>query len=166
MNNMIRAEGGATFSMMALSLGAILNMILDPIFIFTLGMGIKGAAWATITGQIISTVFLLSYYFRDKCQVHLRPSKFKPTRKVYTEIFKIGIPTLLRQVLISLSMGLINSAAMVYGDAAVAAMGVSMRVLSMAYYVTFGYLQGFMPVVGYNYGAKLFARVRSLFHSQ
>lgn len=160
MNNMIRAEGGATFSMMALSLGAILNMILDPIFIFTFDMGIKGAAWATITGQVISTVFLLSYYFKGKCQVHLRPSKFKPTVQVYTEIFKIGIPTLLRQVLISLSMGLINSSAMVYGDAAVAAMGVSMRVLSMAFYVTFGYLQGFMPVVGYNYGAKLFGRVK------
>lgn len=160
MNNMIRAEGGATFSMMALSLGAVLNMILDPIFIFTLGLGVKGAAWATITGQIISTIFLLSYYIRGKAQVPLKLSKFKPSKLVYGEIFKIGVPTLLRQVLISLSMGLINSAAMVYGDSAVAAMGVSTRVLSMSFYITFGYLQGFMPVVGFNYGAKLYDRVK------
>ncbi len=141
MNNMIRAEGGATFSMLALSLGAIINMILDPIFIFTLNMGIEGAAIATIAGQVISTVFLLSYYFRGQCQVHLKLSKFEPTLEMYSEIFKIGIPTLLRQVLVSLSLGLINSAAMVYGDQAVAAMGVSMRVLAMSFYVTFGYLQ-------------------------
>ena len=160
MNNMIRAEGGAKYSMMALSLGAIINMILDPIFIFTLNMGIRGAAIATITGQIISTVFLLSYYFRGQCQVHLKLSKFDPSLKMYLEIFKIGIPTLLRQVLVSLSLGLINSAAMVYGDQAVAAMGVSMRVLAMSFYVTFGYLQGFMPVVGYNYGAGLHLRVK------
>jgi len=160
MNNIIRAEGGATFSMMALSLGAVLNMILDPIFIFGFGLGVKGAAWATITGQIISTGFLLSYYLRGKCQVPLKLSKFKPSKLVYGEIFKIGVPTLLRQVLISLSMGLINSAAMVYGDSAVAAMGVSTRVLSMSFYITFGYLQGFMPVVGFNYGAKLYDRVR------
>jgi len=159
MNNMIRAEGGAMYSMMALSLGAGLNMILDPIFIFVLDMGIEGAAWATITGQIISTAFLLRYYLTGKCQIKLKVSQFKPSKALYTEIFKIGIPTLLRQVLISVSMGLINSAAVVYGDSAVAAMGVSMRVLSMAFYVTFGYLQGFMPVVGYNYGAKLFDRV-------
>ncbi|WP_430883140.1 MATE family efflux transporter [Fusibacter sp. JL216-2] len=161
MNNMIRAEGGATFSMLALSLGAIINMILDPIFIFTLNMGIEGAAIATIAGQVISTVFLLSYYFRGQCQVHLKLSKFEPTLEMYSEIFKIGIPTLLRQVLVSLSLGLINSAAMVYGDQAVAAMGVSMRVLAMSFYVTFGYLQGFMPVVGYNYGAKLQERVKT-----
>ncbi len=159
MNNMIRAEGGAKFSMMALSLGAGLNMLLDPLYIFTFNMGIEGAAWATITGQIVSTVFLLSYYMRGKCQVPLKVKNFKPSGKLYSEIFKIGIPTLMRQVLISVSMGLINTSAIVYGDAAVAAMGVSMRVLSMAFYVTFGYLQGFMPVVGYNYGAKLYDRV-------
>ncbi len=88
MNNMIRAEGGATFSMLALSLGAIINMILDPIFIFTLNMGIEGAAIATIAGQVISTVFLLSYYFRGQCQVHLKLSKFEPTLEMYSEIFQ------------------------------------------------------------------------------
>lgn len=160
MNNMIRAEGGATYSMMALSLGAIINMILDPVFIFTLDMGIKGAAIATIAGQVISTVFLLSYYLRGQCQVPLKLKKLEPTIEMYSEIFKIGIPTLLRQVLVSLSLGLINSAAMFYGDQAVAAMGVSMRVLAMSFYVTFGYLQGFMPVVGYNYGARKHKRVK------
>ncbi len=160
MNNMIRAEGNPKYSMIALSAGAIINIILDPIFIFTLGYGVQGAAIATVIGQVCATGILLSYYLRGKSLVHIGLKYVKPSKEIYTEVLKIGVPSFARQVLISISMGMLNSAAMVFGDAAVAAMGVIMRVFSMALYVAFGFIQGFMPLAAFNYGAKKFDRLK------
>jgi putative MATE family efflux protein len=160
MNNMIRAEGNAKYSMIAISLGAALNIILDPVIMFGFGMGVKGAALATVIGQAISTIFLVSYYISGKSYVKISVKKFNPSIKIYSEMLKIGVATLARQGLASLSMGLINTACKPYGDAAVAAMGVTLRVFCVAMYVVLGYNQGFQPVAGYNYGAKKYMRLK------
>ncbi len=162
MNNMIRAEGNAKFSMIAISLGAILNIVLDPVFMFGFNMGIEGAAVATVIGQGISTVFLASYYFSGKSVVKVMIRKISPSIKMYSEIMKIGLATLARQALASLSMGMINSAAKVYSPAAVASMGVSLRVFAMSMYIVFGFNQGFQPIAGYNYGAKKYHRLKEV----
>lgn len=160
LNNMIRAEGNAKYSMFAISLGAGLNIILDPIFMFGLNMGIKGAALATVLAQIISFIFLIRYFISGKSYIKIGIKYFTFSKKIYAEIMKIGIATFVRQALSSLSLGLINVAAMPYGDAAVAAMGVALRVFSIGIFVVFGYSQGFQPVVGYNYGAKKYSRLK------
>ncbi len=159
MNNILRAEGNAKFSMIALSVGAILNIILDPLFIFTFNMGIRGAAVATVVSQVTSTLMLLSFFTGGKSYVKLKLKLVNHSLENYREIFKIGIPTFLRQFLMSLGMGLLNTAAMPYGDAALASIGVTNRVFSLAAMVLFGYSQGFQPVAGYNYGAKRFDRL-------
>ncbi|GAA0743384.1 MATE family efflux transporter [Clostridium oceanicum] len=159
LNNMIRAEGNAKYSMIAISLGAILNIVLDPIFMFTFKLGINGASLATVVAQGISTFFLIMYYIRGKSYVKISLKRFRPSLSIYKEILKIGVATLGRQSLSSLSMALMNIAAKPYGDAAVASMGIVLRVISIAMFVIFGYNQGFQPVVGYNYGAKRYDRV-------
>ncbi len=160
LNNMIRAEGNAKYSMFAISLGAGLNIILDPILMFGFDMGIRGAALATVLAQGISCIFLIRYFISGKSYIKISLKYVTLSRKIYTEIMKIGIATFARQALSSLSLGLINVAAMPYGDAAVAAMGVTLRVLSIGIFVIFGYNQGFQPVVGYNYGAKKYNRLK------
>ncbi|SHK03962.1 MATE family efflux transporter [Paramaledivibacter caminithermalis] len=160
LNNMIRAEGNAKYSMFAISLGAGLNIILDPVFMFVLDMGVKGAAFATVLAQMISFIFLIRYYISGKSYIKISIKNFTFSQKIYTEVMKIGIATFTRQGLSSLSLALINVAAKPYGDAAVAAMGVTLRVISIGVFVVLGYNQGFQPVAGYNYGAKKYNRLR------
>lgn len=159
MNNMVRAEGNAPLSMVAMITGAVLNIALDPIFIFTFNLGITGAAIATVIAQGISTIILLGYYMSGKSYIHLNLRNLKPSRKIYGEILKIGSPSFIRNFLASFSVALINLAAKAYGDAAVASIGLTFRVLILGMFPLFGYAQGFQPVVGFNYGAKKFKRV-------
>ena len=159
MNNLLRAEGSIKMSMIGISLGAILNIIFDPIFIFTLGMGVKGAAVATVLAQAISTSVLAAYYVSGKSLLVIRPEYFTPSRKIYGEIVKMGIPTILRQGLVSVSMGFFNVVAGRYGDAAIAALGIVLRVSMPGLMVIFGFGQGFQPVAGFNYGAKRYDRL-------
>jgi len=159
LNNMLRAEGSALTSMFGLILGAVLNIILDPIFIFGLDMGIGGAALATILAQAITSAFLLSYYLRKKTIVQIHRKHFKPSRQIYTETFKIGTPTLIRQLLASFAIGIMNNAAAQYGTEAVAAIGIVSKIFMLGFYALMGYAQGFLPVAGFNYGAKKYDRV-------
>jgi putative MATE family efflux protein len=159
MNNLVRAEGNAQRFMVAMVSGALLNVALDPIFIFGFGMGIKGAAAATVISQSVSTVIILEYFVRKKSFTNLSIRLFRFSLHIYSEIFKIGLPTFLRQFLSSFSVALLNNAAGAFGDHAVAAVGITMRVLMLGMMVLFGYGQAFQPVAGYNYGAKKFSRV-------
>ncbi|GMQ57895.1 MATE family efflux transporter [Vallitalea sediminicola] len=159
LNNLLRAEGSSIISMFGLMLGAILNIILDPIFIFVFDMGIAGAALATIIAQAITTIFLLSYYIRKKSLIPMKLSMFKPSKKIYNQILTIGLPTLIRQLLASFSIGLLNKAATGYGTEAVAAIGIVSKVFMLGFYGLLGYTQGFLPVAGFNYGAKKYQRV-------
>lgn len=160
MSNTIRAEGNSKYSMIATCIGGVINIILDPIFMFEFGMGIKGAAVATVISQIVSFVFLLRYYYSKKSYIKLGIKFFKPTFNMFFEILKIGIPIFVTQVLASFALGFMNLGAKPYGDAAVAAMGIVFRVMSIGFYIVFGIGQGFQPVAGYNYGAKNFTRLK------
>lgn len=163
LNNILRSEGKAALAMIGLCTGGILNIILDPIFIFTLKMETAGAALATLISQCISFVILLVMFLFRKSNINisLKNISFKP--KTYAEIIVTGMPSLSRQGLASVATVLLNTAANPYGDAAIAAMSIATKVAMLVLCVCIGIGQGFMPVAGYNYGAKMFDRVKKAF---
>jgi len=152
-NNLLRSEGSAKYSMIGMAIGSILNIILDPIFIFVFGWGIAGAAIATTLSKIVSTAILLSFYFRKQTILRISLKDFKPSIDIYREILKVGIPTFLRQMLVSVSIGILNNAASDISTDLVTAIGIITRVTMIPMYIAFGFGQGFQPVAGYNYGA-------------
>lgn len=160
MNNIVTSEGAAKTTMCALLLGAILNIGLDPIFIYVLEMGVAGAAIATAISQLVSTLVYLNHVLRKKSAFTFSVREFAPTKQMMAEILKIGVPTLTFQLLTSLSIALINRAANGYGDAVIAGMGAVTRVTSMGTLVVFGFLKGFQPIAGFSYGAKKFDRLQ------
>ena len=160
MNNIVASEGAAKTTMCALLLGAVINIGLDPLFIYTFDMGVAGAAIATAISQFVSTLVYLTYILRKKSAFTFSIKDFIPTQQTFVEILKIGIPTLTFQLLTSLSIALINRASSTYGDAVIAGMGAVTRVTSMGTLVVFGFLKGFQPIAGFSYGAKNFKRLR------
>ena len=160
MNNIVASEGAAKTTMCALLLGAIINIGLDPLFIYTFDMGVAGAAIATAISQFVSTLVYLSYSFRKKSAFTFSIKAFEPTKQIFMEILKIGVPTLTFQLLTSLSIALINRASSGYGDPVIAGMGAVTRITSMGTLVVFGFLKGFQPIAGFSYGAKNFKRLR------
>lgn len=160
MNNIVASEGAAKTTMCALLLGAVINIGLDPLFIYTFDMGVAGAAIATAISQFVSTLVYLTYILRKKSAFTFSTKEFIPTQQTFVEILKIGIPTLTFQLLTSLSIALINRASSDYGDAVIAGMGAVTRVTSMGTLVVFGFLKGFQPIAGFSYGAKNFKRLR------
>ena len=159
MNNIVTSEGAAKTTMCALLMGAVLNIALDPIFIYVLDLGVAGAAIATAISQVVSTLVYLFYIFGKKSVFDFKIKNYCLSKEVASEIFKIGIPTLVFQILTSLSISLINNAAADYGDAAIAGMGVVTRLVSMGSLTIFGFIKGFQPIAGYSYGAKKFNRL-------
>ena len=160
MNNIVTSEGAAKTTMCALLTGAVLNIALDPLFIYVFDLGVAGAAIATAISQVVSTCVYLTYIFRKKSVFHFRVKDCTYTKETMSEIFKIGIPTLVFQILTSVSISLINNAAGDYGDSAIAGMGVVTRLISMGSLSVFGFIKGFQPIAGYSYGAKKFDRLR------
>jgi len=160
MNNIVTSEGAAKTTMCALLMGAVLNIALDPLFIYVFDLEVAGAAIATAISQVISTCVYLTYILRKKSVFHFRIKDCTYTKEIMSEIFKIGIPTLVFQILTSLSISLINNAAGDYGDSAIAGMGVVTRLISMGSLSVFGFIKGFQPIAGYSYGAKKFDRLR------
>ena len=160
MNNIVSSEGATKTTMCALLLGAILNIGLDPLFIYTFHMGVAGAAIATAISQMISTLVYFIYVLRKRSAFSFHIKYAAPTRELLIEILKIGIPTFVFQLLTSLSIALINRAAYRYGDAVIAGMGAVTRITSMGTLVVFGFLKGFQPIAGFSYGAKNFERLR------
>lgn len=154
LNNMLRSEGSAKYSMIGMAIGSILNIILDPIFIFTFGWGIAGAAIATTLSQVVTFIVLFSMYVRRKALIRISLKYFVPSMEIYREILVVGMPTFFKQLLISISIGLLNTAATKYGGTeALAATSVVVRVTMIPNYIIFGFGQGFQPVAGYNVGA-------------
>ena len=161
-NNILRAEGASGHSSIGQMIGAVLNIILDPIFIFGLNMGVTGAAVATVIAQAVSTIFLLGFYLARKGVLHpLRPSNFHPTRATYGALMVLGLPTFVRQILGSVSFGVLNNAAGAYGESAIAAISLTLRIFMLLFMAMIGLAQGLQPVVGYNYGARAIDRVRA-----
>ena len=164
LNNVLRAEGKAVLSMIGLIIGAVTNVVLDPIFIFALDMGITGAALATCLSQILGFVVLLFMFLSKRTIVRMRIGAISREMKVYWDIIKTGFPSFSRQILASLCTVFLNSAAYTYGgDSAQAALGVVQKMFMLAFSISLGIGQGYQPVLGYNYSAKFFARVRSAY---
>lgn len=163
LNNILRAEGKANLAMVGISIGGIINIILDPIFIFSFKLGISGAAIATATSQFISFIILFSFYLRRKTIVQFSIKKISRNINTYFIILKNGMPSFFRQGLASIATVALNFNAGNYGDSAVAAMSIVGRICMLIFCVVIGYGQGYQPVVGYNYGAKNYHRVKESF---
>lgn len=161
LNSQLRMQGNARYAMWGIISGALLNVILDPILIFACGLQLRGAALATVIGQIVSVAVLLAMcHFRATTGVRLRPRFFSLHWHYVREIVYGGSPSLSRQGLASISVILLNVAAAGYGDAAVAAMSIVSRVTMFVMAVIVGLGQGFQPFCGYCYGAALYNRLR------
>lgn len=163
LNNQLRFQGSAAYAVIGLSTGSILNIALDPLFIFVFDMGVAGASLATGLSQFISFCILV-YMDRKHAAVPVNFKNFKPSLYVFKEILRGGVPSLTRQSLTSVSTIMLNLLAGRYGgDAAIAAMSIVTRISMFASSAVIGFGQGFQPVCGFNYGAKLYDRVKKAF---
>ncbi len=167
LNNQLRLQGNARFAMVGIVSGAVLNIVLDPLFIFTLDMGVSGASLATAISQLFAWGLLLYGTTRPQC-IHLSLRDFRPSWHIYYEIFRGGLPSLFRQLFNSAAAVALNYSAALYAlpgqeASAVAAFAVVTRIMMFAFSTVLGFCQGFQPVCGFNYGARLYGRVRQSF---
>ena len=162
LNNQLRFQGSASYAMVGIVSGAILNIVLDPLLIFGLDLGVAGAGWATIISQFVSFCLLLRGCSKGS-NIHINFRNVKFQWHYYKMIIKGGLPSLARQSLASVATICLNHAAQPYGDAAIAAMGVVQRITMFGASTMLGFGQGFQPVCGFNYGAKLYSRVKEGF---
>lgn len=164
LNNILRYEGKAALGMAGLMTGAVMNMALDPVLMFTFDMGISGAGLSTAVSQVVSFCILVGMFLFGKTETKLSPEYLrKGSFLIILNIMATGFPSLLRQGLNSLATVLLNSCCKVHGDAAVAAMSIVTRIIFFAFSVALGIGQGFQPVSGFNYGAGKFKRLRKAF---
>lgn len=169
MNGIIRADGSPGMSMAATVTGAITNIILDPIFIFGLNLGIKGAAWATIIGQVLTFLVEIFYYTRSKT-FRLKLKSFKINWKLLGNVVKLGISTFITQMSIVIISFVCNMSLAKYGvnskygiDIPIATMGICMKIFSIILSIAIGLIVGAQPILGYNIGAKNLKRVKKTF---
>ena len=163
--NIMVSQGDSHISLNAMVSGAVLNMILDPILIYTMDMGIRGAAAASLISQIVTTAIYFFYFKTNRSSIKIGLSLFTPRRDIYRHIFKIGVSMLLLQLLTCLSMSMISRAASRYGDEAVAAMGIALRIITLGTNVVLGYMKGFQPIAGFSYGAGNLERLKAAIRS-
>ncbi len=163
LNNIMRSQGQSFFSMLGLAFGGILNIFLDPIFIFVFKLGIEGAAIATLISQFISFLILFLFCALKGGMVKLKIRSMSKNLYIYIDILKMGFPSFSRQSLASISNILLNINAMIYGDAAVSAMSIVGRVSFVMTSILLGFGQGFQPVAGFAYGAKKYSRLKKAF---
>ncbi|MDA3839753.1 MAG: MATE family efflux transporter [Patescibacteria group bacterium] len=159
-NNIIRASGHAGFAMTTMLVGAVINLILDPIFIFYFKLGVKGAAYATVISWIVGSLYVLYYYFKiNTIKISFHHLKFK--LNIVKEIIAVGISSFARQIAVSIMTIVVNTSLATLGSSmALAAFGIISRLSMLAMMPIFGIVQGMQPIVGYNWGAKKFERVK------
>ena len=169
LTSVIRADGSPRYSMISTLAGAIINIILDPIFIFSFDLGIKGAAWATIIGQVVSFIIAYAYLFKSKT-FKVKKESFKIDMKVFNNVIKLGISTFITQIAIVIISVVCNSMLVKYGEntkygvaTPIAVMSIAMKVFSIVINIIVGIIVGGQPILGYNYGAKKYDRVRDTF---
>jgi putative MATE family efflux protein len=159
-NNLIRAEGNARVAMVSMLIGAILNMILDPIYIFVFNLGIKGAALATITAQFCSFLYILRYIYGEETSLKIELRHLNPYFSIIKEILIVGLPSFARLSSGSISTLLVNQSLRFYGgDLAIIILGVIIKITRFLFMPMFGVVQGMQPIAGYNYGARQYSRV-------
>lgn len=162
LNNILRYEGKAFYGMIGLTLGGVLNIIGDPIFIYGFGMGVDGAGLSTALSQTVSFIVLL-FLFRRHAQSRISIRRFARDGHTVADILTTGFPNLFRQGLMSVSSGILNHGAGLFGDACVSAIAITSRCSGFMLSVAIGVCQGFQPVAGFNYQAKKYARLRRAF---
>ena len=162
LNNLLRFQGSAFYSMFGIGFGGLLNIALDPLFIFTFGMGTGGAALATIISQFVSFCILL-FASGKSGNIKISFRNLTPSRAIYKEILTGGLPSFYRQGLASISTICLNQIAGPFGDPVIAAMSIVSRVYMFGISLLLGFGQGFQPVCGFNYGARLYDRVLQAF---
>lgn len=161
MNNFIRAEGNPIMAMSTQVLGALINGVLNYIFVLVLNMGIKGSALATVLGQLFATIWVLSYYFSGRSLIKLRLKNFVPKLPIVLSIVSIGFAPFALQIANCLQQALLNKAVLKYsGDLGLSAIGIMMSIGSLLLMPVLGLSQGAQPIIGFNYGAKQYARVK------
>ena len=158
---LLRSEGRVKEAVIGMVIGTGLNIVLDPVFILLLHQGVAGAAWATIIGNIFAVVYYLSIYLRGKTSLSVFPRDFKPSRRILAEVLKIGLPSSVSQIIMSFSNIMMNNLASGYGDYVISAYGVAGKLTTMVFMITIGYISGYMPFAGYNYGAGKYRRMLS-----
>ncbi len=159
MNNQLRFQGNAFLGMIGMASGSVINVILDPIFIYTFDMGVKGAALATIISQIISFAVLLKMSGRFP----FRKPDFCLSEDIIAAIFRFGTPSLFRQGIMSIATICLNHVAGSYSEAVIAAISVVNKIIMVGASVVIGFGQGFQPVCGFNNGAKRYDRVHKMY---
>lgn len=162
-NNVIRAEGYPRIAMLTIMIPAVVNIILDPVFIIWLDMGLAGAAWATTISYIASAIFATWFFLKGDSQLKLSRKYLKADIPVIKEIGALGSVSFARQGTISLLSVVLNNSLFVYGgEMALSVYGIISRLMMFANFPVIGITQGFVPIVGYNYGAKLVDRVKRM----
>ncbi len=162
---LLRSEGAIMPSIIGMFIGTVINIILDPIFIFVFDMGIQGAAIATVLGNIGALGYYAWYYLSGKSLVKLKPRYISGDRTIWGQTFAIGIPAALSQFLMSGALIICNNLAKPYGENAVAGMGVAAKLMYIGTFIFMGFAAGCQPLVGYNYGARNFPRVKEIIRS-
>lgn len=161
LNNFMRADGSPKLAMVSMFLGAGFNIIFDPIFIYGFRWGMQGAALATIGGQLLTTIWVVSYFTGKKCTIKLKLKNMKAEMTLLISIVKTGMPSFLRQIANGLMNITLNKSLILYGgDIAVSAIGVINSIQTFMIMPIFGITQGAQPIIGYNFGAKQSARVK------
>ncbi len=160
LNNVVRGVGNPTLSMQIMIISALLNIALDPIFIFTLGMGVQGAAVATVLAKIIGVVIMIHYFVSGKGEVKISLSCLIPRRETIKKIYTIGFPAMIMQVSINLSLVVANNILAAYGHLPIAALGLIFRLFMFALMPVIGVGQGLLPIIGFNFGAGKMLRIR------
>lgn len=163
MNNILRYEGKATFAMIGLTFGGIFNMFLDPILMFHLHLGVAGAGLSTAISQYLSAIILIIPFLTGKTVTKINLQFFTHDFHDIVNIIVTGFPSLVRQGLNSLSTSVLNNVAAIYGDEAIAAMGIVFRCGNLLFSCALGLGQGYQPVCAFNYGAKKYERVKQGF---
>lgn len=161
-SNLVRAEGNAKASMFGMLLGALLNTVLDPIFIFGFGLGVQGAAIATVISQMVSCTYLFSIYFKGKSHIPIKLTHLRIRPRVLGDSAILGLPAFIQSAGMSILALIINNSLGYFGgDSAITTYGMTHKVLMIIIMPILGIVQGFQPIAGYNYGAKNFSRVRA-----
>lgn len=161
-SNLLRTEGFATASMTGTILGSVVNIILDPIFISALGLGAAGAAIATVIGNVCTDIFFVWFLLKKSQRLSVNPAGFHIALAEIGQIFAIGIPACITNLMQSIGMTLMNRYLLPYGNDRVAAMGIVMKVNLIAVLILVGFAFGAQPLIGYNYGAKNKARLKEI----
>lgn len=152
--SMLRAEGRVKEAVIGMILGTVLNIVLDPIFILVFRQGVAGAAWATMIGNFVAVIYYIAVYIRGNTVLSIKLRDFKPNTHILSEVLKIGLPMSVSQAASSFAMVLFNNLAAAYGDYVISAYGVAVKMITMEFMIIMGYVSGYMPFAGYNFGAR------------